>query len=93
MIIRNSDIFDLEQEIMACWNVIDDLDMITAHFIDSPEYTNMPPDIADSIMNKYFGLKEVYDVKFKRLWATFEVVCKEHHRLRKERGDFDDAKD
>lgn len=92
MIIRNSDIFDLEQEIMACWNVIDDLGMITEHFIDSSEFKHMPPDIADSIMNKYLGLKEVYDVKFKRLWATFEVVCKEHHRLRNEREDFDDAK-
>jgi len=90
---KNPSIFDLEQEIMSCWNVTDDLDMITAHFVDSPEYTHMPPDIADSIMNKYFGLKEVYDVRFKKLWATFEDVCKEHHRLRKERGDFDDAKD
>ena len=73
MIKSQSPIFDLEQEIMACWNVIDDLDMITAHFIDSPEYTNMPPDIADSIMNKYFGLKEVYDVKFKNQQITWNI--------------------
>ena len=34
-------------------------------------------------MNRYFGIKELYDVKFQKLWATFEAVCKEHHELRK----------
>jgi len=86
-------IFDLEQEILACWNVTEDLDMITAHFIDSPNFAHLPPDIADSIMNKYLGLKEVYDVKFKKLWASFDDVCEEYHSLRKEREDLDDAKD
>ena len=79
-------IFDLEQEIMRCWNITDDLDDITTYFVDSPQWKDddFSPKACDALMNKYFGLKEVYDVKFQKLWDNFEQVCREYHQLRRQ---------
>lgn len=73
-------IFDLEQEIMKCWSITDDLGDITSYFVDSPEWEGMDPKLCDALMNNYLGLQAVYEVKFKKLWHTFENVAKEHHR-------------
>jgi len=80
-------IFDLEQDIMNCWNVCDDIDVVTSNFVDSPEWEGMDSKVQDALMNRYFGIKELYDVKFQKLWTTFEAVCKEHHELRKRAED------
>jgi len=66
------DRFDLEQEIMKCWNVCDDIDAITSHFIDSPKWQGMDAELCDALMNKYFGIKEVYDTRFEVLLDTFK---------------------
>jgi hypothetical protein len=78
-------IFDLEQQILKCWNVTDDIDLITTHFVDSPDWAgdHFSAKACDSLMNKYFGLKEVYDLKFDQMFRTFEEVCKEYHKYRK----------
>ena len=77
-------IFDLEQEIMKCWNVCDDIDLITQHFVDSPDWKGMDGELCDALMNKYFGLKEVYELKFQKLWDTFEEHAKEYHQEKKQ---------
>ena len=46
------DRFDLEQEIMDCWKVTDDINMVTKHFIDSPQWKGMSGELADAMMNK-----------------------------------------
>lgn len=70
--IMKKDRFDLEQDIMECWGAVDDIKAVTEYFVDSTEYAHMPGDIADAIMNKFFGIAELYEIKFKRLWDTFE---------------------
>ena len=77
-------IHDLEQEIMNCWNVCDDIDMVTVHFVDSPEWESIDGKLCDALTNKYLGLKEVYDLKFKKLWDTFESHVKEYHQIKKQ---------
>lgn len=77
-----SKIFDLEQEILQCWNVVDDIDMITCWFVEDPKWEGMDPALTDALMNKYFAIKELYQLKFDKLWATFEEHCREHHRMR-----------
>ena len=37
-------------------------------------------------MNKYFAIKELYEIKFENMWDTFEDVCKEYHTARKLAG-------
>ena len=74
-------IFDLEQEIMECWNVVDDIQLVTSHFVDhSIGHSD------DDIMNKYLAISYLYSVKFEKLWRTFEEVCKEYHTARKLSG-------
>jgi hypothetical protein len=67
----SKDRFDLEHSIMECWNVTEDISMVTEHFMDSPKWEHIPPDVADALCNKYLGIKELYDIRFQKLWDTF----------------------
>jgi hypothetical protein len=58
-----SDRFDLEQNIMQCWNVCDDIQL----YLDM--YDNMDE---DQRMNYLIGLKQMYQMKFERTWDNFE---------------------
>jgi len=70
-------IYDLEQQIMRCWAVTDDIEMVTKHFIDDPKWQDMSSELADAMMNKYFAIQELYELKFEALWSCFEEVCAE----------------
>lgn len=58
-----SDRFDLEQNIMQCWNVCDDIQL----FLDM--YDNMDE---DQKLNYLIGLKQMYQMKFERCFNNFE---------------------
>jgi hypothetical protein len=61
------DRFNLEQEIQECWNVTTDLSILS-EFIDS--------DISkDMLLNILIGMSEMYDLKFQRMFKTFEEIC------------------
>jgi hypothetical protein len=62
-----SDRFDLEQNIMQCWNVTDDIQL----YLDM--YDNMDE---DQRMNYLIGLKQMYQMKFERLWNGFETCVR-----------------
>lgn len=66
-----SDRFDLEQQLIECWKVTDDINLVYASVMD----TNMSQ---DDIANVLLGLKTLYDLKFNRLWNTFETCI--HNR-------------
>ena len=57
-----SDRFDLEQQILECWKVTDDIKLF-AEQAPSEE--------------KWQALKTYYDAKFEQLWATFEIMTAE----------------
>jgi len=79
-------IFDFEQQLMECTNVIEDIDMITSHFINDTEWAgkHFSAHASDALMNKYGGVKELYELKFRRMLHTFEKVCNEYHGYRKQ---------
>jgi len=81
----NNPIFDLEQQLLECWKVTDEINLVTQHFIDSPDWddSHFSPKACDAMMNKYFAIKELYELKFQQLWDTFEDVCKEYHHRSK----------
>ncbi len=58
-----SDRFDLEQNIMQCWNVCDDIQL----YLDM--HDNMDE---DQRINYLIGLKQMYQMKFERCWNSFE---------------------
>ena len=52
--------------------------MVTKYLVDDSDgYTD------DDVMNKYFAIKELYELKFNQMWATFETVCIEYHEAKK----------
>ncbi len=74
-----SDRFDLENAIMRCWLLLDDLEETTCHFVDDPKWTNKCGDAEyqDELMNQYLGLKKTYELKFQKVWDIFtELVEK-----------------
>lgn len=58
-----ADRFDLEEQILDCWKITDDIPMLEAQGANSADMTS---------------LACVYEYKFKRLWATFEQMVAEN---------------
>ena len=73
-------ILDMEQQLQDCWKVTDDIKMVTKHFVDDPKWEGMSAELTDAIMNKYFAIQELYELKFEQLWNTFEKVTKEYYK-------------
>jgi hypothetical protein len=63
--------FDLEQQILSCWNMVEDVKVLNAHMLD---YRDMSQ---DEISNYLLGLETIYNVRFEQLFATFEKLIKE----------------
>lgn len=64
-----ADRFDLEQGILKCWNVTDDIDMVYRKVMDNPDELDV-----DEISNLLLGIKSLYDLKFDELFNTFEQL-------------------
>ena len=62
-----NDRFDLEQQIMACWNVTSDIETLFEGVIES----DMTP---DQIANILLGMKQLYELKFDKMFRTFEQL-------------------
>lgn len=56
-----TDRFDLEQEIMACWSVVDDMRKVAKVKCD---------------VQSFEALATIYDIKFNSLFAKFEEMVK-----------------
>ena len=70
-------IFDLEQEIMNAWHVVDDIDLLHENVIE----TDMS---RDEIANVLLGLESIYNMRFEKVFNIFEDLCKEYHAMRKQ---------
>jgi len=63
------DRFTLEEQIMQCWGVTEDLDMIY--------HTEALYQDEDRLMNVLLGVQELYKIRFQRLFDTFEKMVHE----------------
>ena len=61
--------FDLEQQILDCWRIVDDLDVLFEGICEG----TMADDEAANLL---LGLKELYSRKFNRTFNTFEACIK-----------------
>lgn len=75
-------IYDLEQSIMKCWNITDDIDDVYKFIADDPFFEGIDAKHADKISNLLLGLHSLYELKFNAAWKDFEKVCSELHQLR-----------
>lgn len=62
------DRFDMEEQIMQCWKVVDDINTITK----ATDYMEIKPKDLDRLQNMLIGLKTLYDFRFQILFDTFE---------------------
>ena len=70
--------FDLEQQILQCWNVSDDIDLLYENVLDASH--ELTP---DEIANYLLGMKQMCEMRFHKLFKTFEKLLKEHHESKK----------
>ena len=56
--------FDLEQEIMGCWHIVDDLQVLLDKWDSITE---------DEKLNIIIGLSSLYQLKFDAMFRTFET--------------------
>ena len=73
-------IFDLEQEIMKAWHVVDDIQLLNENVME----TNMS---TDDIANVLLGLESIYNMRFQKVFNMFEDLCKEYHAMNKKELD------
>ena len=66
---KQIDRFTLEDQIMQCWGVTDDIEMIY--------YTEALYQDEDRMMNVLLGLHELYNIRFQRMFDTFEKMVHE----------------
>jgi hypothetical protein len=59
-----TDRFDLEQHIMKCWNVTEDIDLLFKNVCEKDMST-------DDIANFLLGMKTIYEAKFNELFDDF----------------------
>lgn len=64
-----SDRFDLEQQIMKCWCVVDDLKVLAEAYSE----TEMSE---DDVLNLLLGMSALYHMHFEKCFSLFEeVIC------------------
>lgn len=64
---KDTNIFDFEQQLMDCWKVVDDLKTV---YNNEEAYRD-----EDTMMNALLGLQTLYQMKFEALFKEFEVLA------------------
>lgn len=64
--------FDFEQNLMKCWNVTEDIDLLYRRVMDGPEMTT------DEIANFLLGLSTIYSARFNETFNQFEELVHEN---------------
>lgn len=62
--------YDLEQQIMECWHITDDIKIVSEEIIEG--------DLSkDQISNVLLGLEQLYILRFNKLFRTYEQLLAE----------------
>lgn len=64
-----TDRFDLEQQILRAWHIVDDIELLMKNYMD----TEMNK---DQVANYLLGLSTIYNLKFEEIFETFETLLK-----------------
>ena len=66
--------FELEQSIMNCWNICEDLNLLAKNILEH----GLDRDQAANIL---IGMSQLYQMKFEDCFANFEETLKYYHNL------------
>lgn len=68
-----ADRFDFEQYIFECWSVTKDIDMLYEYVCETPT-AKVDQDMVANIL---LGMKQLYELKFDKLFNMFEELVKD----------------
>lgn len=71
------DRFALEQQMMDCWDVVEDINMVNKYILDHEDFASMSAEHADGICNLLTSVSNLYNVKFQNMFSTFESLIDE----------------
>jgi len=66
-----TDRFDLEQQILKCWNITEEIELLNENVLENDDLTK------DDISNYLLGLQTMYELKFEKLFRQFEEMIKD----------------
>ena len=66
-----TDRFDFEQQIMKCWNITEEIELLNEQVLENDTFTK------DQISNYLLGLHTIYEVKFNKLFDQFSEMVKD----------------
>lgn len=66
-----TDRFDLEQQILKCWNITEEVQLLNEKVLEDDSYTR------DQISNYLLGLHTIYEAKFEKLFDQFGEMVKD----------------
>jgi hypothetical protein len=69
-------LYDLEQPIMDCWSVCDDLETMYRQIGDGERDPTH-----DELMNALIGMRQLYQWKFEQLFYKYEQVLKAQREI------------
>lgn len=67
------DRFLLEQKLMDCWHVTDDIDTVSEYVGENPD---IPARERDRLMNLLIGMRELYHLKFENTMDLFSELVR-----------------
>ena len=70
-----TDRFDLEQQIMKCWSITEEVQLLNEQVLENDTLTK------DQISNYLLGLTTIYDMKFEKLFDQFSQMVQERKIL------------
>lgn len=73
---KKRDIFDLEQSILACWNITDELKILNEALLEQ----DLDRDTTSNIL---LGLEQMYQLKFNKCFESFEEIVSDYWKYRK----------
>ena len=76
---------DLEQHIMECWQLVDDVKLLYEQVMDKDLHEDQ-----DKLSNALLGLYTIYGMKFEQAFNIYEEALKQHYNLTDEVSTNDD---
>jgi len=70
--------FDLEQGILNCWNICEDMKIVADYVLNTASIDR------DKLANIMIGLSDMYQLKFEKTFSDFEETIKYYYAQRKE---------
>ena len=71
-----NEMHELEQRIMECWELVDDVNLLYEQVMENDLHKDQ-----DKLANALLGLCTIYGMKFERAFNTYEEALKKINRI------------